>query len=287
MPPKRRASLPALKDLSMGRETPMTAGELIGILQQLPQHARLSVYLSERGLPRMRETLHLLESPKNATRLRNAIAEFRDTKMIEAMKKLPPVVSNLADVTLDLEVQAVVFDAKTLCRITDLRKPFFGLLNRGCQARDFWPELKVIMTQTLDLSAAANILGINLAPEDLATLEIDLAAELASIELFPETIDVLTRLRDRGIKLAIVSNLAAPYASPFLALLPFTLDAYAWSFKIGSLKPDRRVFAWTCEQLGVLPENTLMIGARRSDYDGATRAGLRAMYLVRDDAPAE
>ncbi|WP_250475108.1 HAD-IA family hydrolase [Caballeronia sp. GAFFF1] len=278
-----KPNLCALKEVAVGYGTAMTAAELIGVLQRIPQGARLTVHFSQKGMPNMRETLHLLESPKNATRLRNAIAEFREAKAIEAMKKLPPTVSSLADVKLDTEVQAVIFDAfGTLCRITNVRKPFLRLFNLG-ERRNFWRARKAVMTKALDLRAGAEALGLTPRSEVMTALEADLAAELASIELYPETIDVLTSFRERGIKIAIASNLAMPYAAPLLALLPFELDVYAWSFEVGHLKPDRQIFEWTCERLGVLPENTLMIGdSLTSDYYGATRAGLRAIHLGRD-----
>ena len=117
---------------------------------------------------------------------------------------------------------------------------------------------------------------------DLDALEADLAAELASIELYPEVVDVLTILRGRGAKLTIASNLALPYAAPLLRLLPFELDTYAWSFEVGYLKPDPRIYAWTCERLGTGPRNTLMIGdTLEADYDGARAASLRAIHLNR------
>ncbi|SPB14114.1 HAD superfamily hydrolase [Caballeronia novacaledonica] len=277
------ASIRSLKDVSLGRETRMTAAELITVLQQLPEHARLSVYLSEKGLPRMRETLHLLESPKNATRLRNAIAEYRDAKAIEALRQLP-VVSSLAEVTFDPDVQAVIFDAfGTLCRITDLQQPFHRLINHG-GGTGFWAARKVLMTRPVDLREGAAVLGLDPKPEVMEALESALTAELTSIELYSEVHDVLTGLRARGIKLAIASNLAKPYAPPVLALLPFELDAYAWSFEVGYLKPDRRIFEWACKRLGVAPENTLMIGDTLSaDRDGALGAGMQAIHLQRPD----
>jgi len=278
---KSTASIRSRKDLSLGRETRMTAAELINVLHQLPQPARLSVYLSERGLPRMRETLHLLESPKNATRLRNAIAEFRDVKAIEAIRQ-PSVASSLAEVTFDPDVQAVIFDAfGTLCRITDLRQPFHRLINLG-EGTGFWAARKALMTQPFELREGAVALGLDPKPEVMEALESALTAELASIELYPEVHDVLAALRERGIKLAVASNLAKPYAAPLLALLPFELDAYAWSFEVGYLKPDRRIFNWTCKRLGVAPENTLMIGDTLiADYQGAQAAGMQAIHLRR------
>jgi HAD superfamily hydrolase (TIGR01549 family) len=229
----------------------------------------------------MRETLHLLESPKNATRLRNAIAEFRDAKAIEAIRQ-PSVASSLAEVTFDPDVQAVIFDAfGTLCRITDLRRPFHRLINLG-GGTGFWAARKPLMTQPFDLREGAVALGLDPKPEVMEALESALTAELASIELYPEVHDVLAALRERGIKLAVASNLAKPYAAPLLALLPFELDAYAWSFEVGYLKPDRRIFKWTCKRLGVAPENTLMIGDTLiADYQGAQAAGMQAIHLRR------
>jgi FMN phosphatase YigB (HAD superfamily) len=280
-----KPSCGALKKVAFGHGTAMTVAELIEVLQRIPQDARLRLYFFERGQPSAREALHLLESPKNATRLRNAIAEFRDAKAIEAIKKSPPTVSSLADVTLAPGVQAVIFDAfGTLCRITNPRKPFQRLFNLG-EKRNFWTALTTVMTKALDLRAGALAFELTPRSEVMSALEADLTAELASIELYPETVSVLTRFRERGIKLAIASNLAMPYATPLLALLPFELDVCAWSFEVGYLKPDRRIFAWTCERLGVLPENTLMIGdSLNSDYHGATRAGLHATLLERDVA---
>jgi HAD superfamily hydrolase (TIGR01549 family) len=138
------------------------------------------------------------------------------------------------------------------------------------------------MTQPLDLRAGAAALGLDPKPEVMEALESDLAAELASIELYPKVPDVLAGLHERGIKVAVASSLAKPYAAPLLARLPVEPDAYAWSFEVGYLKPDRRIFFWTCERLSAPPENALMIGdSLRADYQGARAAGMQAIHLRR------
>ncbi|MFL9959546.1 HAD family hydrolase [Paraburkholderia sediminicola] len=197
-------------------------------------------------------------------------------------KALPWVVPTLADVRLGDDVQAVIFDAfGTLCRIASPRKPFLRLFNLGAR-RDFWPARETVMTQPLDLREGAAALRLHPRSEVMEALESDLAAELASIELYPEVPDVLAGLRERGIKVAVASNLAKPYAAPLLALLPVGPDVFAGSFEVGYLKPDRRIFRWTCEQLGVSPENALMIGdSLRADYRGARAAGMQAIHLRR------
>lgn len=82
----------------------------------------------------------------------------------------------------------------------------------------------------------------------LSALELELYAELPTISLYPEVLSVLTALRSRGLRLGVCSNLAAPYAIPVKALLPFPIDAYAWSFDVGATKPDREIYAAICSE---------------------------------------
>jgi FMN phosphatase YigB (HAD superfamily) len=84
------------------------------------------------------------------------------------------------------------------------------------------------------------------------------------------------------MKIAIASNLAQPYAEPLLRLLPFKRDAYAWSFEVGCLKPDPRIFQRTCEVLAIGPKDALMVGdTLEADYVGARAVGMRALHLER------
>ncbi|MBB5506943.1 HAD family hydrolase [Paraburkholderia atlantica] len=177
-----------------------------------------------------------------------------------------------------MTVNAILFDAfGTLCDISIKRRPF-------AQLARFHPDRRrareMIMTRPLSLREAAEELQVQ--DVDLAVLEEELDAELASIRLYPEVIGVLEGLRASGVRIGIVSNLAAPYAGPLLRLLPFAPDACAWSFEVGWLKPDPRIFSWVCEQLGVAASGALMVGDTfADDYAGALAGGLCAMHLDR------
>jgi HAD superfamily hydrolase (TIGR01549 family) len=175
-------------------------------------------------------------------------------------------------------IRAIVLDAfGTLCEIRDKRGPF-AKLARLSPDRALAREL--LMTRPLTLRQAASVLHVEAV--DLDQLEADLRAELASIQLFPEVAAALEAVRASGIKLAVASNLAAPYAEPLLRLMPFELDVYAWSFEVGALKPDPRIFQWTCEALGVEPADALMVGdTLQADYEGARAVGMRALHLDR------
>ncbi|EON18471.1 hydrolase of HAD-superfamily protein [Cupriavidus sp. GA3-3] len=109
-----------------------------------------------------------------------------------------------------------------------------------------------------------------------------MAIELDSITLFPEVSEALAAIRALGLKIGIASNLAAPYAEPVARQLPMVLDAYAWSFEIGFLKPDPMHYRWVCEELQVTPEETLMVGdTLLADFHGARSYGLQAVHLDR------
>ncbi|ACQ95746.1 HAD family hydrolase [Burkholderia pseudomallei] len=177
-----------------------------------------------------------------------------------------------------MTVNAVFFDAfGTLCDIRIKRRPF-GQLARFHPDRRRAREL--VMTRALSLRDAAHELQTQ--DVDLARLEEELAVELASIELYPEAIKVLEALRAASFRIGIVSNLAAPYAEPLLRLLPFAPDACAWSFEVGHLKPDPRIFSCICERLDMAASEALMVGDTfADDYEGALASGLNALHLDR------
>jgi HAD superfamily hydrolase (TIGR01549 family) len=183
----------------------------------------------------------------------------------------------------EVPIQAVVFDAfDTLCQITKKLHPFAEIARASVKDFDRRHEL---MTRALGVREATELFGCT--GIDVVALEQRLEEELASVRLFEDTIPTLMELKSRGIKLAIASNLAAPYAQPLLDLLPVKFDAYAWSFEVGYLKPHPEIFELVTKRLGMTAAVTLMVGDRyESDYLGAVNAGLQARHLVRSGATA-
>ncbi|CAJ7592395.1 hydrolase of HAD-superfamily [Burkholderia pseudomallei] len=176
-----------------------------------------------------------------------------------------------------MNIRALVFDAfGTLAEIQDPRRPFVRLARIARDRR----QRELLMTRTISLQEAAKALGSDRI--DMAALDADLAAELESVRLFPDAIGALQEARANGLKVGIASNLAAPYAEPLLRLLPFVPDACAWSFEVGYLKPDPRIFTWICGQLNVAACEALMVGDTFvDDYAGALASGLNALHLDR------
>ena len=100
--------------------------------------------------------------------------------------------------------------------------------------------------------------------------------------LYPEVPAVLDAIKKRGLKWAIVSNLATPYAAPLLKLLPFAPDAYAWSFAVGYRKPQEGIYRQACVALGVELSSVLMVGdSLENDYNTPKQLGMQARYLKR------
>lgn len=180
----------------------------------------------------------------------------------------------------DKDVDAIAFDAfGTLCRVTAPKRPFPLLFQRlGMASREAGQQA---MTLNLDFMALARLhaQGRNLDLDDLQQL---LREELDSTMLYPEVPDVLQDLKEKGYLLAVVSNLAKPYAEPVKSLLAPYIDEFIWSFEVGAVKPDRKIFAALCQRLGCLPMRVLMVGdSWEADVMGGSQFGMPTLFVDR------
>jgi len=96
--------------------------------------------------------------------------------------------------------------------------------------------------------------------------------------------DVLTWLREHGVRLGLISNTLWPGDIHRLdlqryGLLPH-LDCLVFSSECRLWKPDTRIFELVLERLGAAPECAVFVGDRLAeDIHGAQRAGLRAVLI--------
>lgn len=97
---------------------------------------------------------------------------------------------------------------------------------------------------------------------------------------YPDALDVLQRLRARGVRTAVVSNIGWDPRPVFRAhgLDPY-VDAYVLSYEHEIQKPDPRLFALACERLGADPRDTLMVGDDRHADGGATALGCAVRFV--------
>ncbi len=100
----------------------------------------------------------------------------------------------------------------------------------------------------------------------------------ASWTPYPDTATALNGLRGKGIKTAVVSNIAFDLR-PALAAAGTGTDEYVLSFEVGAVKPDPAIFQTALQRLGVSAEDTLMVGDSE-EADGGARAVGCAFALV-------
>ncbi|MEU6354849.1 HAD-IA family hydrolase [Streptomyces sp. NPDC047072] len=103
---------------------------------------------------------------------------------------------------------------------------------------------------------------------------------------YQDATEVLRTLRERGIRVGVVSNIGWDLRPVFRAhgLDPY-IDAYVLSYEHGIQKPDPRLFKTACTALGVEPGDTLMVGDDRRADGGAAALGC-AVHFV-DHLPVE
>jgi HAD superfamily hydrolase (TIGR01549 family) len=103
---------------------------------------------------------------------------------------------------------------------------------------------------------------------------------------YEDTEPTLRALRDRGIRIGVVSNVPRDLAPIFEAKgLRHLVDAFTHSYEVGAEKPDPRIFVAACAKLGVAPEETLMVGDHAIADGGAVKAGLRFLHLAGEVPP--
>jgi HAD superfamily hydrolase (TIGR01509 family) len=100
-------------------------------------------------------------------------------------------------------------------------------------------------------------------------------------EPIPGMIELVRTLRATGTRVGILSNSEGKLAE-LVAELDWTddFDAIADSGVLGMEKPDRPIFAWTAERLGVPLERLIHVGDLvAADVVGALNAGAQAIWF--------
>jgi REG-2-like HAD superfamily hydrolase len=181
-----------------------------------------------------------------------------------------------AGMAFDRQVAAEVYDRKLRSRW-----PEFMQLNlqrdEGVLA-DFWHRLTVDwMTETgLPHERAQDV--VHNADEML------FGPESAVFSLYDDTLACLDRLREAGVRMAIVSNWDN---SLHRTLRMFALTDYfehvVASLEEGVEKPKARIFQIALERAGVQPGEALHVGDNPvDDWQGARNVGMRALLIDRE-----
>ena len=161
---------------------------------------------------------------------------------------------------------------------------YFAMHKRAVQAWFVWSRITGgEVNCELIMRRIATRLGMKL--DDAAFREMTwlwYAPTVRHSQVAPDVIPTLARFRNRGLKLAILSNTFVP---------GFVLDRHleienllqffphrVYSSERNVRKPDRRVFEHTLRLVGVEPHEAIFVGDNvRNDIIGAKRAGMIAI----------
>ncbi len=108
------------------------------------------------------------------------------------------------------------------------------------------------------------------------------ALRCEAIRPFPGAIETLRRLREQGVRLALLTNGngAAQRRKIDRFVLAPLFDCVVIEGEFGAGKPDERVYRHACEQLGVAPAEAWMVGDRLDwDVAGPQRLGILGIWV--------
>jgi HAD superfamily hydrolase (TIGR01662 family) len=127
--------------------------------------------------------------------------------------------------------------------------------------------------------------AIELTPEQGAELweAWNLGGAFLGRVLFPDTLPTLRVLRERGYRLAAVTNrgYSGPRFHEEMRDLGLTdvFEAAVISCEIGYMKPHPRIYQYALEGLGLEPDEVAMVGDNlRADVEGAKTLGMVAIW---------
>ena len=138
--------------------------------------------------------------------------------------------------------------------------------------------------QTLRTLAAR--LGAHPAEEKLdKAYRMRQALQESLMRMRPEALPVIAQLRERGLRIGLVSDCTSelPDAWPRLPVAPL-IDAPVFSCVEGIRKPDPRLFRTVAERLGARPAGCLYVGdGGGRELTGSSAVGMHAVLLAGPD----
>jgi FMN phosphatase YigB (HAD superfamily) len=183
-------------------------------------------------------------------------------------------------------VKLVIFDLfGTLVQYGVMHHPFRKLLkwarDNGRQVRS--DDARYLMTNDLELTELAQCMGIFPPVELLDQISAEIGQELNSLGLFDDVLPTLNKLHEKGIAIAVCSNLAHPYGRA-IELLPAHIPYLScMSYEVGFIKPEREIYQWILNRIEVDMSQCLFVGDTfHADFEGPSDLGMRALHLVRN-----
>jgi putative hydrolase of the HAD superfamily len=162
------------------------------------------------------------------------------------------------------------------------------VLARGADGFVWSDELDQRMWKRLCFAVAEAIPGLTSDPQAWYEQLYSYFGAVDTWRPYPETVQTLVRLRERGVRLGVVSNWDSRLPSILDGLeITGLVDVVVVSAVVGVRKPGARIFELALERLGARPEATIMVGdSLPDDVKGAAGAGLSPVLVDRSGAPS-
>ncbi len=127
--------------------------------------------------------------------------------------------------------------------------------------------------------------GIRPTPELVRGVLGRMQRQKMTLVLFDDVAPALVDLKERGLRLGMISNVDSDMAADFERLgLPARLDVIVTSSDAGVSKPDPGIFREALRRAGVPPEAAVFVGDQyQVDVLGARGAGMEGILLDRTD----
>ncbi|MPW18308.1 haloacid dehalogenase type II [Paraburkholderia sp. CNPSo 3157] len=128
------------------------------------------------------------------------------------------------------------------------------------------------------LHIALGEFGLRVDSNDIRTL----TDHISAMPPFSEVVESLRALKERGYRLCIVSNTDDDVIAGNVAQLGGHIDCVITAQQAGAYKPDRRLFDYAHEQLGVSRDDVVHICASpHLDHAAARDIGFRCVWIDR------
>ncbi len=124
--------------------------------------------------------------------------------------------------------------------------------------------------------------------ERCAAAIVEAWGRVVNFSLYDDARPCLTRLRDAGLAVGLISNTTRDLDELLDAFdLRHLVDGAVTSAQVGLFKPAREIFVAALATIGADARETVMVGdSYRDDVEGALAAGLSAVLLDRDGGRA-
>lgn len=104
---------------------------------------------------------------------------------------------------------------------------------------------------------------------------------------YPDAEETLTRLREKGYRLGLISNTHWPLLADWRKELERYFDVITLSYEHGYVKPHPSIFQVTLTKLHVMPNRCLHVGDDPiADIQGARQVGMKTVFVKRRNEKA-